>query len=218
MPDINTAVSLPPELVAVVKAKLTDPAFTHKDWSSDDLQAVRSFIRQHYRVAQRGRCAYCKRILGKQAAGNCHVEHLLSKSLYRAFIFEPKNLCAVCAECNTVKRSQETASTPVDALNKNAAKLYPRSADAFKVVHPHFDVYDEHIEILRDRYYVGKTPKGYFTVGACDLNAHIREFGWRPEFVDEGEAKRKAGVLAAATTQADIRAAIRDLQDTLLEF
>lgn len=218
MPDICTPVVLPPLLQKLVEKKLADPNFTCDSWSDDDLQPVRSFIRSHYRTEQRGRCAYCKKILGKQAAANCHVEHILAKSLYSPFIFEPKNLCAVCAECNTVKRKKEVSGTPIDALRKAVAKRYPRSSGAFKIVHPHFDKYAEHIDILKNKFYVPKSPKGYFTVDACDLNAHLREFGWRPEFVDEAEARAVAQQLIDARTPEETKLAIRGLQDALLEF
>ena len=218
MPDINMPVALPPLLQQLAESKLADQKFTPEGWSSDDLQPLRSFIRRHYRTEQRGKCAYCRRTLGKQAAANCHVEHLLAKSRYRSFIFEPRNLCVVCAECNTVKCKKEASSAPIDALEKATAKRYPRSSGAFKIVHPHFDEYAEHIDILKNKFYVPKTPKGYFTVSACDLNAHLREFGWRPEFVDEVEARAVARQFLEAKTPEETKLAIRDLQDALLEF
>ncbi|WP_374562208.1 HNH endonuclease [Ideonella sp.] len=218
MPDIANPVELPPHLHQLVEAKLADPAFTHRNWADEDLVEIRSFIRKHYRLEQRGKCAYCKRVLGKAASSNCHVEHLLPKSLYLTFLFEPKNLCAVCAECNTVKRAQEAAHEDVDTLKNGAAKRYPRSSGAFKIVHPHFDVYKEHIDVLRNKFYVPKTPKGYFTVAACDLNAHLREFGWQREFVDEDAARKAAQRLIQSKSASETAEAIRDLQESLLEF
>jgi len=218
MTEIRNPVTLPPDLQKVVDAKISSPAFTHSSWSDEDLTPVRSFIRQHYRTEQRGRCAYCQRILGKASPLNCHVDHLLPKALYQHFLFEPKNLCTVCAECNTLKRSQETAHEVVNTLNKKQAKQYPRTSGAFKIVHPHFDSYKEHIEILRNKFYVPKTKKGYFTVTICDLNAHLREFGWKPEFVDEDSARKAAQRLVNAKSSHDTAEAIRELQDALLEL
>lgn len=64
---------------------------------------------------------------------------------------------------------------------------YPKSTNAFKIVHPHFDNYDEHIVVFRRKYYVPRTDKGSFTIFSCGLNRFIRAFGWRTETVDHAE-------------------------------
>lgn len=217
MADIRTPVKLTPQLQYLVDAKIADPSFTHKSWNDEDLAPLRSFLRAYYREEQRGKCAYCKRALSGTAAANCHVEHLLPKALYPGFIFEPRNLCAVCAECNSVKRNQEVQNASVDTLNKAKAKLYPRSAGAFKIVHPHFDEYDEHILLLKKKFYVSKSPKGSFTIDTCDLNAEVRKYGWKREFIDEKAARSAAQRLLASTSAQETAAALLELQDTLLD-
>ena len=185
MPDITNPVTFQTNEAAIIISKKTDPAFTHRDWSSDELESLRSAIRNHYRNEQRGICAYCRNPVSLYSALNCHVEHICPKSKRLDFIFEPKNLCVICDDCNSIKRAQETeANEPDTILNSNGRKIYPRSSNAFLIVHPHFDNWDEHI-VQFGKIYLDITPKGNFTIGACILNRFLHKFGWEAVFSDE---------------------------------
>lgn len=184
MSDISSAVIYTPALKLLIKSKTGCSNFTHTDWSGDDLAQLRQFIRNHYRSQQAGICAYCRGPVSLQSVANCHIEHIAPKSKYLSFIFEPKNLCVICADCNEIKRSQETLNQEPDTvINRNTRRMYPRSSGAFKIVHPHFDKWDEHIEQF-GIFYADKTDKGHFTIGACRLNRRLREFGWEVEYDD----------------------------------
>ena len=184
MSDIALAVIYPPELQALVDSKLTCTSFRHTDWSADDLEPVRKHIREHYRKQQTGVCSYCRGAVSVQSALNCHVEHIAPKSIYLGFIFHPQNLCVICADCNEIKRSQETLNEVPDTVVNGASRAqYPRSSGAFKIVHPHFDDWDHHIEQF-GTLYVDKTDKGPFTIGVCKLNRRLRKFGWEAEYDD----------------------------------
>ena len=98
MPDINNQISFTLEVKKHIKQKLNDPNFKYTDWSDKSLESLRKIIRDFYRKEQVGKCAYCKRDVSLQSASNSHVEHILPKSRYFKFIFEPKNLCVICAE------------------------------------------------------------------------------------------------------------------------
>jgi len=187
MPDINNAVEFDANMQSLINTKLTNSNFTHRDWGLDDLQTIRSHVRSHYREAQQGKCSYCRGPVSLRSAANCHVEHIVPKSKYLPFIFEAKNFCVACADCNEIKREQETLGVEPDPLVDGETRVqYPRSSGAFKIVHPHFDVYDEHIEIFNG-YYVDSSPKGHFTIGACKLNRRLHEFGWEEELISEDD-------------------------------
>jgi 5-methylcytosine-specific restriction endonuclease McrA len=189
MLKINNPVSYSETEAAAIKAKIADPQFTHKSWSSDDLMAIRSAIRDHYKNQQNGLCAYCRNPISIHDALNCHVEHIAPKSIYPDFIFEPKNLCVICSDCNAIKRNQEVMSDePNTIVNRKGRKHYPRSSTAFFIVHPHFDNWDEHLQIF-GKYYVDKSEKGHFTIGACVLNRHLRKFGWEPPLVNNEDLR-----------------------------
>ena len=176
---------------AIIDKKIGDSQLNGKQWSDDDLSEIRSAIRSHYKNEQNGRCAYCKNPISIHSALNCHVEHIAPKSKYPQFIFEPKNLCVICSDCNTIKRNQEVIrAEPDTVVNGATRKQYPRSSSAFLIVHPHFDDWDEHIQGF-GKYYVDKSQKGHFTIGACVLNRHLWEFGWEPPLVNE-ESMRTA--------------------------
>jgi 5-methylcytosine-specific restriction endonuclease McrA len=183
MPLIANEIPFSPEDVTQIKAKTTSPGFSHADWGGDDLMHLRCKIREFYRSEQTGICAYCKKGISLVSAANAQVEHIAPKSLHPQFIFEPKNLCVICADCNEIKRSQETLNEVPDTVMRAIAQ-YPRSSSAFKIVHPFFDEYDEHILVF-GRYYLDLTDKGHFTIGACKLNRYLREFGVDDDFVDD---------------------------------
>lgn len=159
--------------------------FSHASWSSDDLLGVRAAVRNHYRAEQRGICSYCRNPVSLDNALNCHVEHIAPKSRYVGFMFEPRNLCVICADCNTIKRDQQVmAAEPDTVANGGRRRRYPRSSQAFRIVHPHFDRWDDHIERF-GKFYADKTAKGHFTIGACVLNRRLRAFGWEPALFDD---------------------------------
>lgn len=187
MADINNAAAFSVEHAsAILKVKST-PGFNHKMWSCEELEGVRSTIRNHYKIEQNGRCAYCRNPVSLRDALNCHVEHIVPKSIHSDFIFEPKNLCVICSDCNAIKRNQEVLENIPNTVPRTPA-LYPRSSGAFLIVHPHFDNWDDHI-IIFGKYYADKTQKGHFTIGACELNRHLRKFGWEPPLVNDAEVR-----------------------------
>ncbi|WP_265169730.1 hypothetical protein [Pseudomonas solani] len=117
------------------------------------------------------------------SANGANIEHIIPKSKKIEFIFEPKNLCVICPDCNEVKRSQEVTGDEPNPLKRNAIQ-YPRTSGAFKIVHPHFDNYSEHI-IHANRIYIDITPKGHWTIGACKLNRFYHRFGVCEELVED---------------------------------
>lgn len=185
MSDINNTVVFSASHEAVIDAKKAQAGYCHTSWSDSDLEAIRCHIRDFYKFEQVGKCAFCKQNVSTTSALNCHVEHVVPKSKHIDFMFTPKNLCVICADCNQIKREQETLGTIPNTI-KRASRIrqYPRSSNAFKIVHPHFDIYDEHILVVNG-YYLDKTTKGHFTIGACKLNRRLHEFGWEITNIDD---------------------------------
>jgi hypothetical protein len=199
MADIDNPVVYSRADKDLIEEKLKDPKFTHRNWSDDDLLNFRSVVRRHYRSEQHGICAFCKGPVSLQSAANCHIEHIVPKSRRLEFIFEAKNLCVICADCNEIKRSQETETKIPDTLTKgDDAKLYPRSSKAFLIVHPHFDEWDKHI-IKFGELYADLSDKGAFTIAACILNRRLREFGWEVVVTDEISLRSAAEIWLKAT-------------------
>ena len=216
MPDINNIVDFDEDVKILIKSKLDNIGFTHKGWGDDDLEKVRSCIRNYYRNEQKGKCAYCKEPVSLRSAANCHVEHIVPKSKYLSFIFEAKNLCVACADCNEIKREQETLGIEPDPLiNGNIRVQYPRSSNAFKIVHPHFDVYNEHIKIFNG-YYVDSSPKGHFTIGACKLNRRLHQFGWEEDLISEDNISEIMNEYLECSDSLNKNALLQKLKKTLI--
>lgn len=217
MADIKQSIEYNDSQKIQIKIKLQDIAFTHNNWDEDDLIDLRRAIREFYKKQQHGFCSYCKNPVSIQAAENCHVEHIAPKSKYRNFIFEPKNLCVICADCNKIKRDQEILAQEPDTVKRGSTRrLYPRSSNAFKIVHPHFDNYDDHIEIFGDYVYVDKTVKGGHTILYCNLNRRLHKFGWRREYVEDSSVIDMASKLLAETDPSGQRRMIEEMAKLIL--
>jgi hypothetical protein len=193
MPEINNTLEYSDDLKVTIKSKLSQVGngFSYTNWSDNDLEPLRKAVRDFYKIEQKGYCAYCKKEVSMTSVLNCHVEHIVSKSKYIDFIFEPKNLCVICADCNQIKREQETLNCIPDTLtlvNGKVRKRYPSVSGGFKIVHPHFDVYEEHI-LIYGEFYVDLSLKGHFTIGACRLNRRLHQFGWQEVFHSENEIR-----------------------------
>ncbi|ASV37402.1 HNH endonuclease [Pseudomonas sp. NS1(2017)] len=180
MPIINDPVVLSGEALAIINEKIQQSGFSHKNWGDADLQSVRCEIRDYYREIQRLVCVYCQGPVAARSAVGAAVEHIVPKSQYLNFMFEPKNLCVVCPDCNEYKSKKEVFDPVMVAPRVN----YPTVSKAFKIVHPHFDEYDDHI-MRHNRVYVDCSDKGGYTIYICNLNRFFRKFGRCDEFVND---------------------------------
>lgn len=150
----------------------------HKIWNEakGPITEVRSAIRDHYLVEQNYCCAYCQ-IEKKETHGlTWDVEHIIPKAKYPQFLFEPENLAISCKECNIPK---DDTNVLTKNLPKNAA--FPSTSGDYCIAHPHFDRYEDHIEIViieKKRVYRVKTEdKGRQTYIACNLIRFDYKFG-----------------------------------------
>lgn len=143
---------------------------TYQIWNAVDgvIVELRKHIRNHYLHQQNFMCAYC-RIEKKELHGlTWDIEHILAKSKYPSFLFEPQNLAIACKECNAPKDDREILLVKL----RNTAEL-PTNTEAYAIVHPHFDRYSDHFEISvvggRRIYRILNKDKASFTYVACNL-------------------------------------------------
>lgn len=156
-------------------------------WNLDEIIDLKKDIRNFYRKQQKILCAYCKNPVSVIYPDNCHIEHIAPKSIHPEYMFEKKNLCVICADCNKIKRSQETINQIPDTIKKKYKTKYPDKSEDFLIVHPHYDIYDDHIHIENGFYIDKASKKGSFTIGACLLNRKFLYVGWEPQTVDNSE-------------------------------
>lgn len=135
------------------------------------IREIKSSIKEHYLVQQDFKCAYCKQknlTLNKKI---WETEHIVDKHSHGIFTFEPLNLCISCPDCNGAdgKGTKQVLVKP----SKAKKPRYPKSSASFKIIHPHFDEYDEHIEIQNQDgnvlVFKPLSKKGRETVEICGL-------------------------------------------------
>ncbi|QQA41525.1 HNH endonuclease [Pelagovum pacificum] len=133
----------------------------HKYWGDDAVATVRAEIKVHYIAEQNRRCCYCGREYPTDNNAVWDGEHIIAKKIAPHFMFEPRNLAASCKDCNIAKGDDEVRTNP-------KRKSFPDEAKHYKIVHPHFDNYHDHIRWYGD---VVKplSPKGAELVGMCKL-------------------------------------------------
>lgn len=158
-----------------------------KIWELEEIDSLKKEIRKFYRKEQKILCAFCKYPVSVVYPTNCHIEHIAPKSIHPEYIFEPKNLCVICSDCNQIKRDQETINQIPDTIKKKYKTKYPDKKEDFLIVHPHYDLYDEHILIVNGFYIDKASKKGNFTIGACLLNRKFLIVGWEPQIVDDAD-------------------------------
>ncbi|APR69596.1 MULTISPECIES: HNH endonuclease [Acinetobacter] len=151
------------------------------DEKNKDVNNFRRLIRNHYVSDQKFTCFYCKQYIFSTNGLHWQVEHILPKSIFPQFLFEPRNLIIICPDCNHEKGDQNPHTEGVRACNR---PNYPSTSSRFKIIHPLFDKYEEHIERVPanhceypDHYFLkAHTPKGKATAKMCDLNRFYQEF------------------------------------------
>lgn len=133
---------------------------SYNDWTKSVFDSIKSNIISHLRIQQDNRCCYCKYPLGFDIK-QVDIEHIIPKSEYSKFTFEPFNLALSCPGCNTKKSTKSVLKTKIVNHPINSINYY--------IVHAHFDNYYHHIDILGDCVFIAKTDKGSETITFCEL-------------------------------------------------
>lgn len=131
-------------------------------WKKSCLKDFKDHVKEYYSDKQNNRCVYC-RMEVSLATGFYHIEHIAPKSLYPRWMYEPKNLCLACPNCNSAKNA-----TDILVRNKTNKEL-PSISEDYLIVNPYLDKYFDHIEIIDGLLYHGLTRKGIKTIEVCHL-------------------------------------------------
>ena len=145
------------------KQKIADHYSCADDWTKDSLNNIKSSLRNHLLVWQLDQCCYCRQKLGHDQRKS-DLEHIVDKSEHWEFGFTPQNIALSCPACNSIKTSQEVL---ID--EKVDVSEYPTDGASFKIVHPYYDRYSDHISILAGSVYQSKTKKGSKLIEMCHL-------------------------------------------------
>ncbi|MNG57902.1 HNH endonuclease [compost metagenome] len=166
------AINYSDKAIEKINEKLQDVDFCGGSWSDEDLEFIRKEIKDFYIKEQRHTCIYCRQVFKSNNGRIWDVEHVVSRESVHEFMFEPKNLCVSCPECNQRKGANKVT-------NSKARKRLPSNSMDYAIVHPHFDDYQEHIEAIKPgEFYVSKTKKGEKTIAICGLNRFYEFAGY----------------------------------------
>lgn len=143
---------------------LENPPLEKEDWSKSIYNSVKGEIKKSLYRNQHGRCAYCRKELEIRGRYE-HIDHIVPKNSKPKWLLEPKNLVLSCPSCNGDKRATET-------LNDDFLSLegFPNTTDAFKIINPHYDIWQEHL-MFEDDIFIVPLPnsKGKRTIEICHL-------------------------------------------------
>ncbi|GAA3918312.1 hypothetical protein [Litoribacillus peritrichatus] len=140
-------------------------------WGDDKFSILRKQIKDHYLVEQNYTCCFCRQRIVVKSNRAWDAEHIISKSTHPDFMFEPRNLCISCPDCNNEKSDKQV-------LDRDNRVRFPENSRAYKIVHPHFDKYEEHLNVIVEgKLYKWKTPKGRNTIRIYGLDRFLEDTG-----------------------------------------
>jgi len=158
MIKINMPYNYTEEETATINSR---PILNGRDWKESIYRPIIKNIKEHLLQEQKKTCVYCGLSL-PLATSYPHIEHIVSKNKHHIFMFERKNLAISCQICNMSKCDKET-------LIDTSVISYPNNGSGFIIIHPHFDTYSDHIELIDELFLEAKTEKGRKTIGFCKL-------------------------------------------------
>ncbi|PEW14339.1 hypothetical protein CN435_22075 [Priestia megaterium] len=133
-------------------------------WNSHVFNDLKREIREYLIDLNEQKCFYCKTKL-HEGTSLIPIEHIIDKSSYPTYTFEPFNLTISCPACNTCKSTKKVVNRFIHPRNL----FYPRDTDDISIVHAYFDNYDQNIRIENGIFFVGLTDKGRKTIEICKL-------------------------------------------------
>jgi hypothetical protein len=172
----------------LLPAGVTTAALNAYAWTSgaNIVTQFKGSIKQALRIAQLGRCCFCRRHLGADI--DTDLEHFVDAEVFQEFRFEIRNLALSCAICNTKKNGMFNSwrakmkrrhravvgprprICPVINTTIHIGDPFPTTPMQFRWVNPHLHNYSDHIAVERSWVFKGKTPIGRRTVRGLNLN------------------------------------------------
>ena len=174
--------------------ELEEGGLKAEDWDSEKkhIKSFKKNLRNDMYKKQNKLCAYC-RIHVPIACVPMHREHIVYKDEHPQWMFLPENLCIACPCCNEWKGTTEVLDNP-------QTRTYPKTSNGFKIIHPLYDRYSDHIELIGGILYKGKTKKGKFTINTC----HLYRVELAEERVDQKMYTQNEGSIIADLVQLTI--------------
>lgn len=188
-----------------VKEKINSETFCLETWSDNDISDIKDSIKQFYIHEQQFTCPYCKQIIRSTNGRLWDIEHIIPRENEKNFMFSEQNLCVSCPDCNNRKGATKISTS-------KAQKKLPTRPDLYIIIHPHFDEYEQHIEVIKaGAYYVAKTKKGEKTIIICGLNRFYEFAGYNQEVTSDNQIFQLANALTNSQTELEKKQIRRQL-------
>lgn len=124
--------------VANIEAAIKDKG---NIWENPKLDDFKRKIKDYYRSIN-NECCYCKKNFVGEFNMVIDIEHVLPKSKFKDLMFAIYNLNIACKRCNMNIKRERTDFL----VGANAVVLNTKDSSEYKIIHPNFDQYHEHIE------------------------------------------------------------------------
>lgn len=171
---ITESIRFTTDEIQLINSKKACTSFSSNSWSDDDISILRNKIKSFYIDKQNNQCPYCKQRFSSNNHRIWDVEHIIPRKLAKNFMFEPKNLCVSCIDCNKEKTDQKVTKSV-------AQNRLPKRSDQYLIVHPHFDNYEDNILVVKvGVYYITLKEKGRKTIEVCGLNRFYQFSSYDP--------------------------------------
>lgn len=142
-----------------------------KEWESENKE-IKKFKDELYKQLRDNLfCPYCRREL--QRSKYDELDHIIYKSDYSNFTYQPNNIVIACKRCNNKKlQSNVLKEEYIEKVKILEWNKYPCNKEYYSIIHPYFDIYSEHIEIENNVFYMPKDKeKGINTIRMMKLNS-----------------------------------------------
>lgn len=192
---------------ALIKQIQNDNGFDGSAWSMLELGELKLRIKKHYIAEQNYRCCYCQQPLYANHGRVWDIEHVIARDTKCEFMFVPQNLAIACVECNQAKSTELVAD--------KARKSFPDRGTHYRIVHPHFHNWSEHIELEGEGTYHALSKEGKFTIYHCDLFRFRERVIGVNQPIRDRRFERDIGELRMAKSQAEARPIIASIMERL---
>lgn len=177
-------------------------------WSSEEISSIKLKIKRHFLRLQSRKCCYCRQRVRSLHGRIWDIEHVEPRSVRPDFMFVEDNLAVSCIDCNVSKSS----ASVIDGRPKG----YPKLSGRFKIVHPKFDRYGDHIGWNGSSIYIPLSDKGKETVIRCNLLRYAVEQGQLALSAGDTRFERQVDIVfSEEPSQQDRLAAVNEILDAL---
>jgi hypothetical protein len=141
-------------------------------WANNRLDPLKRKFKDYYREKLNEQCCYCRKNTVGEFNMVLDIEHVLPKSKFERYMFNPLNLSMSCKRCNmNIKKEDISFLTDEDTIHNS-----PFVSESYQFIHPNLDSYFVNlryfVEVVDNNTLIKYDPitvKGIYTYGYFKL-------------------------------------------------